>query len=60
VLDFYKDINLVIFMRSYLLALLVMLVLLSGCQSTEQPLQPSDTPQAPIIFNHFKALLTVK
>lgn len=42
-------------MRSYLLALLVMLVLLSGCQSTEQPLQSSDTPQAPIIFNHFKA-----
>ncbi|CAM3860020.1 membrane-bound lytic murein transglycosylase D [Pseudoalteromonas mariniglutinosa NCIMB 1770] len=43
-----------IFMRSYLLALLMLLLLLTGCQTTEQPVEPSDAPQAPIIFNHFK------
>lgn len=53
-LIFYKDIYLVIFMRSYLLVLLITLFLLSGCQSTEQSLQPSDNQQAPVIFNHFK------
>lgn len=42
------------FMRSYLLALFVTLILLSGCQTTEPYSAPSDTVQAPVIFNHVK------
>ena len=42
------------FMRNYLFALFVTLILLSGCQTTEPHSAPSDTVQAPVIFNHVK------